>query len=667
MKIENKQPPFRKLKGYAFDPSLSLKVDTAFINNIVYKVLWESEIEPGPVGEYLEIIDFDPTTGRYYEPVNLKDPDLLAQDGLDPSELNPQFHQQMVYAVAMTTIKNFEIALGRKVIWASHRVSNSRIYEEYVQRLRIYPHAIRDANAYYSPLKKSLLFGYFEAAPASSSLHMPSSFVFTCLSHDIIAHEVTHAILDGMYPNYSDASNPDVLAFHEAFADIVALFQHFTFPEVLKHQIAKTKGDLATQNLLGELAQEFGSAIGKYGSLRSAIGNVDPVTRKWNAKEPKGDEYSNEMEPHARGSILVSAVFEAFLTIYKNRIKDLLRLATGGTGVLPQGELHPDLVNRLSAEASKAAGHVLNMCIRALDYCPPVDITFGDYLRAIITADAELVANDDRDYRLAFIEAFRRRGIYPHGIKTFSIESLGLKPANFISGTTRELFGIIVKFLREYRDAITYETDRRKIYEISKDYIGGSVYNGKKKIFGLHSRIFFKFDDSQEFERLTGLVFNMNFPELGIRRSNRFKNKIEGPSFQIQNLRVVSRVGPSGNQINQIVFSMVQRSGIEMEDGQFKKHFDPKTVNRSTDQFFLYGGCTMIFDLDTLELKNIISKPLLDLNELKKGVWKIDRDRIEKQYQFQREDGIMHMSEYNQYFGSGLQNNINEPFAFLHH
>ena len=75
----------------------------------------------------------------------------------------------------------------------------------------------------------------------------------------------------------------------------------------------------------------------------------------------------------------------------------------------------------------------------------------------------------------------------------------------------------------------------------------------------------------------------------------------------------------------------------------------------------------MIFDLDTLELKNIISKPLLDLNELKKGVWKIDRDRIEKQYQFQREDGIMHMSEYNQYFGSGLQNNINEPFAFLHH
>jgi hypothetical protein len=40
---------------------------------------------------------------------------------------------------------------------------------------------------------------------------------------------------------------------------------------------------------------------------------------------------------------------------------------------------------RLANEAAKAARHVLNMCIRALDYCPPVDITFGEYLRGIIT------------------------------------------------------------------------------------------------------------------------------------------------------------------------------------------------------------------------------------------------------------------------------------------
>ena len=100
------------------------------------------------------------------------------------------------------------------------------------------------------------------------------------------------------------------------------------------------------------------------------------------------------------------------------------RIATGGSGVLPAGDLHPDLVNRLANEAAKTARQVLNMCIRALDYCPPVDIGFGDYLRALITADMDLVPDDPRRYRLAIIDAFRARGIYPRGLRALSEESL---------------------------------------------------------------------------------------------------------------------------------------------------------------------------------------------------------------------------------------------------
>ena len=37
-------------------------------------------------------------------------------------------------------------------------------------------------------------------------------------------------------------------------------------------QIAKTHGDIASQNLLGQLAQEFGVAIGNYTALRDALG-----------------------------------------------------------------------------------------------------------------------------------------------------------------------------------------------------------------------------------------------------------------------------------------------------------------------------------------------------------------------------------------------------------
>jgi hypothetical protein len=663
----NIKPPFRRLRGYAFDPSLSLRIDTALINSIIYQVPWEEGLKPGPIGEYIEVVDYDPTTGKYYKPVDLNNINIVARDGVDPGENNPQFHQQMVYAVAMTTIKNFESALGRKVLWASQRVTDKHIYEEYVQRIRLYPHALRHANAYYSPLKKSILFGYFESMPANSTLHMPNSYVFTCLSHDIITHEVTHAILDGMYPGYAQPSNADVLAFHEAFSDIVALFQHFTFPEVLKHQISKTRGDLAAQNLLGELAQEFGSAIGNYGSLRDAIGSIDPVTKKWVKAEPTGQEYATIMEPHARGSILVSAVFEAFLTIYKTRVKDLLRIATGGTGVLPQGELHPDLVNRLASEASKAAGHVLSMCMRALDYCPPVDITFGDYLRAVITADYDLVVEDSRNYRLAFIDAFRRRGIYPKGIKTFSVESMGLSPGSFVSDDTKQLFKIIVRFLRDYRNKVIYETDRKKVYNISKEYIGGSRAFLKRKVQGLHNRITFKFEDSFEFEQLTGLIFSDVFRNLGIRESNAYKDGLAGASFQIQNLRLVSRVGPEGNQVNQIGFALVQRSGIVIYQGKFKEHYTPgSNRNRPKTQFEMYGGCTMIFDLDTLELKYVISKPLLDMSLIKQKKHQIDRERAEQQYQFQQEAGMMELNEHSLYFSGGLKNDINEPFAFLH-
>ena len=258
------------------------------------------------------------------------DPHLLAQDGLPPSEGNPQFHQQMVYAVARTTINHFESALGRRVLWSPRWTKNHGKYtEEYVDRLRIYPHAMRDANAYYDSEKKALLFGYFPASSTGSGEIMPGETVFSCISHDIVAHETTHAIIDGLHPRFIEPSNPDVAALHEALADVIALFQHFTYPEVLKHQIARTQGDLEKQNMLGELAYQFGQAIGSYGALRSAIGEIDKDTHAWIPRKPDPKKIQTTTECHDRGSIFVAAIFDAFLTIYKSRIRDLLRIASG--------------------------------------------------------------------------------------------------------------------------------------------------------------------------------------------------------------------------------------------------------------------------------------------------------------------------------------------------
>lgn len=423
------RPTKRRIAIYAFDPGVAQQHDNLDVSSIVLEIPWEP-LEPGPIGEYIEVVDVDPASDIVYFPVNLDHPDLIARNGHVPSETNPQFHQQMTYAVAMATIGHFTKALGRPIFWSQHRESavppqggEEPDQWQFVRRLRIYPHALRERNAYYSPHKKAVLFGYF-AVDRKDRHNVPGTIVFTALSHDIIAHEVTHAILDGIHPRFAEPNNPDVLAFHEGFADLVALFQHFAYPGVLRAQMARTRGNLETETILGQLAQQFGRAAGRGDSLRDAIGGVDPETGVWTLHDPDPTMLERVLEPHDRGSILVAAVFGAFLTLYKSATRDLYRIATEGTGVLRAGDIHPDLVNRLAGEAAKIAGRILQLCIRALDYCPPFGITFGDYLRAIITADHDLWPDDEAGYRVAIVEAFRRWGIYPQGLRSMSVESL---------------------------------------------------------------------------------------------------------------------------------------------------------------------------------------------------------------------------------------------------
>nr|WP_299174664.1 hypothetical protein [uncultured Allomuricauda sp.] len=651
------KPLKRKLRGYAFDPSLSLKIETSDFNEVTYRVPWEEDLTPGPKGEYLEIIDFDPTIknsegeyGVFYKGVDLNDPYILAEDGLTPSDSNPQFHQQMVYAVAMKTIKNFEKALGRKIIWREKAWGSIR--ESYVERLRIYPHALREPNAFYSPAKRALLFGYFRSSPSEKQLHMPNSWVFTCLSHDIIAHEVTHAILDGLNVYYNEPTNPDVLAFHEAFADIVALFQHFTMPEVLKSQIERTKGNLEDQNLLGQLAQEFGSAVGGYGSLRDAIGYFDKEEKVWKRIIPDTSEYETVIEPHKRGSILVAAVFDAFLTIYKARVADLKRIAADYKGTREEGDLHPDLVNRLAKEASKTAGHVLSICIRAIDYCPPIDITFGEYLRAIITADCDLVDEDKNHYRLAFIDAFKRRGIYPKGIKTLSVESLRYSEVD-INGNSTEMVKTLTKFLKDYSRIMKFRPKRKDIFILTKVHISGD----SSKV-GLHEKMYEQITMNEDFELLTGIMTNDSFQKFGMNPSSYTKEgEPEKPTFRITNLREVSRIGPTGKKVNQIKFSIVQTARLMPKpDGTYR-------AGKVDEEYMRFrGGASFIFDLDTEELKYSIRKPIFD----PKDHSRLDEKRLKRQYNYQYDPEMNGMSELERYFDLNRHTELQEPFALLH-
>ncbi len=604
-------PVFRRLRGYAFDPELSTRLETAPINEVVFLVPWEKDLKPGPSGEYVEVVDHDPASGCFYAPVNLSHSFLLAEDGLPPSEGDPKFHQQMVYAVAMRTIYNFELALGRKALWSPRmRGKDDR---EYVQKLRIYPHALRERNAYYHPEKKALLFGYFPATEADPGQQYPGGMVFTCLSHDIVAHETTHALLDGLHRNFSQPSNEDQLAFHEAFADIVALFQHFSMPEVLRHQIAKTRGDLRARNLLGELAQQFGQASGMRGALRSAIGEVDPDTGQWRPLQPDPSAYQRETEPHARGALLVAAVFDAFLSIYEGRIKDLVRIATSGTGILPGGAIHPDLAGRLTEEAAMVSQHVLNMCVRALDYCPPVNLTFGDYLRALITGDFEVVPYDNLGYRVAFVEAFRRRGIYPRDLKSLSVDALRWRLAK--ADNSEDLLRPVLVKLRSFAEEFQYLESREKMFHYTRK-CRLEVHRELQKLFRSPDR-------RQDIMSALGL-------DLTTGREH----------FEVHALRVSNKQGPDQTPVRpQILLSLVQERRV------------PGDPSGGGQPFIFSGGCTIIADQRSALVKYYVSKNIMN------------PARVARQQAFNARL-LRPLSAV--YFGSSPLTGMAERFAMLH-
>jgi hypothetical protein len=567
---------------------------------------------PATLGEYFSVDDIDPPDG-HYGLVNLDDPRLIAQDGWAPSEGNPHFHQQMVYAVALKTVEHFEKALGRPVLWRSIEQNGKR---DFRQRLTLRPHALRQANAYYSPEEVALLFGYFDASADDPGDHWPGTRVHSCLSYDIVAHETTHAILDGMYRRFNEPTNNDVLALHEGFADIVALMQHFTLPDLLEHEIARTRGDLAAESIIGSLAIQFGQTTGRGGALRDAIGRK--VDGKWVRNEPDPNLYDTVTSPHTRGAILVAAVFDAYLAIYQARTADLIRLATGGTGALQPGAIHPDLVHRLADEASKAASHVLAMAIRALDYLPPVDVTFFEYLRALITADYDLVRDDQYNYRVAFVEAFRRRGIHPENLsgdpfgdppRSLSVETLRWQAPEQTAFTDREwkriraLYKEVCSDLRKYADASVYLLrNRAELYDITE-----------KHRAALKSRLVKTFRAAPEFAEQLGLD--------------------AAAPFEVEELRRVTRVSPDGRQSPQVVVSLTQAKGL--------------TASGGIDYTFR-GGSTLIVDL----LKNDILYSI--------------RKRITNEQRRERTAQFVNHVESDPLRALFLSPHRTEPFAALH-
>lgn len=402
------EPPTRQMWVLAQDPTIVDEDDHPLFTRVTVP---NERLTPGPKSARLHIVDYDSSLDKLIQPVNdpAVTPDVAEEilgDGIKRSKRkiakllsNPDFHAQNCYALVANTMLQFETALGRSIKWG---------FEEGGHQIKISPHAFSGMNAFYSRADELLAFGYFPQP------REPKKFVFTCLSHDIVVHECVHAILDGLRTEYMRPSSIDQGGFHEGFSDIVALLSAFKSPELVEfaltvdgrgHKtILKDRLDPKSMrtSFLASLAEEFGRAV-KGESLSEMRGGA---LRQSAAMEPDPGTYERERVRagvHKFGEVLVAPVINAFLEIWWKRVQPLDPVNGGRIDL-----------GRAVEEGVSAASHLLSMCIRALDYCPPVNLTYGDYLSALLTADRETVPDDSRyGYRDVLLASFRSYGIEP--------------------------------------------------------------------------------------------------------------------------------------------------------------------------------------------------------------------------------------------------------------
>ncbi|HEV2839831.1 MAG TPA: hypothetical protein VGW39_00760 [Chthoniobacterales bacterium] len=552
-------PLYRRLRIFSLDPSVS-RLDGA---QATVKVPYEP-LQPGPVGHLFKVDDFDSTQNTHWGRVDLDQPAVLLNDGRDPSISEPLFHQQMVYAVCSTVHAAFRRALGRSVTWGFQAPNRKR---EAVGPLRIRPHAFEEQNAYYDRTTGELCFGYFSTPEDVRGPTPPGGIVFTCLSHDIVAHEVTHALLDGLRAHFSEPTGADVLGFHEGFADLVATFQHFSHREVLEIAIRRSEGRIEEAEFLTGIAHEFGKSLSSTKPLRTAY---EPESKEG----PK--TYRKDMEAHEMGEILVRAVFEAALTVFRRKTAPYRRLATGGTGELPKGEIPIELQKIYGEKASRLASNFLSICIRAIDYCPPVDLELGEYLRAVITADYDLVPDDPWGYREALIDAFRVRRIYPPKVTSLSQETLRWQCSELSVKTIPRLNFAELKFQGDPASPANAE-------ELCKQGEAlGAVLGCERNL--------------EQF----GLALNGDKALKG--------DTVALP--RVQSIRTSRRVGPDGQIVFDLVAEVTQR----------------RTVRGPNGSFPFFGGATVIIGPKG-ELRYVIAKNILN------------EDRLEQQREFMRGAG----------------------------
>jgi hypothetical protein len=356
---------------YVQDPLVALKHSKLGLKKL--ELDWEPGLMDGPTTARIAVVDYNADTGELAEPARWDREawcflDSNGQPVDEDNHKNPQFRQVNVWAIMQNILGFYEDArvLGRAIPWGFEG-----------NRLIAVPHAGYRMNAFYHRNSKSLQFYYFGAPQPQDAVH-------TCLSHDIIAHETGHAILDGIRPYYNELNSLQTAAFHEFLADLTAILSALRNNDV-RHVVADLSGgDLWKESVIGDLAEMFGQDMAQ----REHGAAARPYLRTAHNELTMSD-IKEDWTAHDCSQILTGAMFE----------------------ILSEMTLH----HMQQGESAKmalwhATDRLTRIALRPLDLCPPADIQFVDYARAVLHADHLAYPEDSLGYRGIIRKVFHKRG-----------------------------------------------------------------------------------------------------------------------------------------------------------------------------------------------------------------------------------------------------------------
>ncbi|MEB4589822.1 hypothetical protein VSS37_02420 [Candidatus Thiothrix sp. Deng01] len=355
---------------------------------------------------------------------------------------NPQFHQVNAFAVAAHTLDQVEAAIGREMKW------------KHGGPLVIRPHAFADANAFYDPSAPSLNFGSF----SSPFRRAP---VWTCLSHDIVAHEFGHAVLDSFRPLYVHSEEVDTGALHESIGDLMAMFSALKHKPVVERLFAESGGDMMNPSLASGLAEEFG--IGLWGVsfpfLRSALNGPNYDEAPW--------------EIHDRSTVWTAAIYEILAGLVAKTLSPSVKEALEAAPTAKTAPIKRDMMQQTIQQARSpafeayyaqadvrsnfdtffdaivaASGRVTGMMLRALQDIPPTGVTLLTLARVLYNADARLFPDDPEPRELAK-EVFQRRKLW--------VEEIDLNPPGIGASFEEPAHGsnaALMRAVHEHADAL---------------------------------------------------------------------------------------------------------------------------------------------------------------------------------------------------------------------